>query len=155
MDDPDHEWEQEGTPMSYCCGASTIGFIGSYRQQSVMVHQVPLLYCPVCHDVQVHPAVKEEFELVVDYAKEDRVREVTLRETITPEMIEEWKEYGISFQEDADFEPILREQIDHSLDLLRVSKILNDKEWGEELKKRLKALTTQLKKLEEQKEESR
>jgi hypothetical protein len=141
--------------MSFCCGASTIGFVGSYRQQTIMVHQVPLLYCPVCHDVQVHPAVKEEFELVVEYAKEDRVEEVTLRETITPEMIDEWKEYGISFQENEDLEPILREQIDHSLDLLRVSKVLKDKDWGEELKHRLQVLTTRLKKLEEQKEGSK
>lgn len=141
--------------MSYCCGASTIGFIGSYRKQSIMVHKVPLLYCPVCHDVQVHPAVKEEFELVVEYAREDRVKEVTLRDTITPEMIDEWKEYGISFQDSEDIEPILREQIDHSLDLLRVSKVLNDKEWGEELKNRLRVLTDQLKKLDKQKEESK
>lgn len=141
--------------MSYCCGASTIGFIGSYRYESVMVHKVPLQYCPVCHDVQVHPLVKEEFELVVEYAREDRVREVTLRDTITPEMIAEWKEFGVSFQESEDFESILREQIDHSLDLLRVSKVLNDKEWGEELKHRLHMLSDQLKKLEKQKEESR
>ncbi|MFC7441916.1 hypothetical protein [Laceyella putida] len=141
--------------MGYCCGASMIGFIGSYRQQSIMVHQVPLMFCPVCHSIEVHPAVKEEFDLVVEYAQEDRVREVTLRETITPEMIAEWKEAGISFQETDDLEPILREQIDHSLDLLRVSKVLNDKEWGEELKHRLSVLTTQLKKLEQQKEESR
>jgi hypothetical protein len=141
--------------MSYCCGASTIGFIGSYRQQSVMVHQVPLLWCPVCHVVEVHPAVREEFELVVEYAKEDRASEVTLRETITPEMIAEWKEYGISFQETDDLEPILREQIDHSLDLLLVSKILGDPEWGEELKNRLKVLTNRLRKLEQQKEGSK
>jgi len=151
----DHEREEEGKAVSYCCGASTIGFVGSYRHSSVMVHQVPLMYCPVCHEVEVHPAVKEELELVVEYAKEDRAKEVTLRETITPEMIAEWKENGISFQETDDLEPVLREQIDHSLDLLRVSKVLNDTEWGEELKNRLKVLTTQLKKLEQQKEESR
>ncbi|WP_124728163.1 hypothetical protein [Staphylospora marina] len=140
--------------MSFCCGASTIGFIGSYRKHSVMVHQIPLLWCPVCHVVEVHPAVREEFELVVEYAREDRVREVTLRETITPDLIEEWKEYGISFQENDDLEPVLREQIDHSLDLLRVSKILGDAEWGEELKHRLKVLTNRLQKMEQQKEGS-
>lgn len=140
--------------MSYCCGASKIGMIGTLRQQSVLVHHVPLVYCPVCHDVKLHPAVSEEFELVVDYAKEDRVKETTLREKITPEMIAEWKEYGVSFQETEDMEMILREQIDHSLDLLRVSKVLEDQEWGEELKARLKVLTERLKKCEEQKESS-
>lgn len=141
--------------MSYCCGASTIGFIGSYKDASVIVHQVPMLVCPVCHEVEVHPAVKEELELVIEYAKEDRAKEVTLRETITPEMIAEWKEYGISFQDTDDIESVIREQIDHSLDLLRVSKVLNDSEWGEELKNRLRVLTSQLKKVEQQKEGSK
>lgn len=141
--------------MSYCCGASTIGFIGSYKDASVIVHQVPMFVCPVCHEVEVHPAVREELELVIEYAREDRAKEVTLRDTITPEMIAEWKEYGISFQDSNDLESVIREQIDNSLDLLRISKMLNDTEWEEELKKRLRVLTGQLKRVEQQKEESR
>ena len=138
----------------YCCGATMIGAIGSLRKHSVFVHNVPLLYCPVCHEIEVHPAIKEEFELVVQYAVEDGVKETTLREKIDPELIAEWKEYCISFQE-GDLEPILREQIDHSLDLLSATKQLGDQEWGEELKNRLKVLTARLKRLEEQKESSR
>ncbi|MBA4494840.1 YgiT-type zinc finger protein [Paenactinomyces guangxiensis] len=141
--------------MSYCCGASRIGLIGTLRQQSILVHHVPLLYCPVCHEVEVHPAIKEEFELVIEYAQEDHVKEATLREEISPDMIAEWKEYCVSFQEDDDVESILREQIDHSLDLLRVSKVLSDTEWGDELKVRLKILTERLKKVEQQKESSK
>lgn len=138
----------------YCCGAVMIGAIGSLRKQSVFVHNVPLLYCPVCHEIEVHTAVKEEFDLVVQYAVEDGVKETTLREQIAPELIEEWKENVISFQE-GDLEPILREQIDYALDLLSVSKQLNDREWGEQLKNRLKVLTARLRRLEEQKESSR
>ncbi|SEM90293.1 hypothetical protein [Lihuaxuella thermophila] len=141
--------------MSYCCGASKIGMVGTLRQQSIVVHHVPMLYCPVCHDIEVHPAVKEEFELVVEYAKEDRVKETTLREVVNPDMVAEWKEFCVSFQEDGDLEAILREQIDHSLDLLRISKILSNDEWGEELKVRLKVLTERLKKVEQQKESSK
>ncbi|SHF30193.1 YgiT-type zinc finger domain-containing protein [Seinonella peptonophila] len=138
----------------YCCGAAMIGAIGSLRKHSVFVHNVPLLYCPVCHEIEVHPAVKEEFELVVQYAVEDGVKETTLRDKIDPELIAEWKEYCVSFQE-ADLEPILREQIDYSLDLLSATKQLGDAEWGEELKNRLKVLTGRLKRLEEQKESSK
>lgn len=137
----------------YCCGAAMIGAIGSMRKHTVFVHNVPLLYCPVCHEIEVHTAVKEEFDLVVQYAVEDGVKETTLREQIAPELIEEWKEYVVSFQE-GDLEPVLREQIDYALDLLSVSKQLNDSKWGEELKNRLKVLTTRLKRLEEQKENS-
>lgn len=130
-----------------------IGAIGSLRKHSVFVHNVPLLYCPVCHEIEVHPAIKEEFELVVQYAVEDGVKETTLREKIDPELIVEWKEYCISFQE-GDLEPVLREQIDYSLDLLSATKQLGDREWGEELKNRLKVLTARLRRLEEQKEGS-
>jgi YgiT-type zinc finger domain-containing protein len=137
----------------YCCGAAMIGAIGSLRKHSVFVHNVPLLYCPVCHEIEVHPAIKEEFELVVQYAVEDGVKETTLREKIDPELIVEWKEYCISFQE-GDLEPVLREQIDYSLDLLSATKQLGDREWGEELKNRLKVLTARLRRLEEQKEGS-
>ncbi|MBD1370812.1 hypothetical protein IC620_00360 [Hazenella sp. IB182357] len=131
--------------MSYCCGASMIGFIGSLRKQQVLVHHVPLLYCPVCHDVSVNPSVRDEFELVVEHANQDRVKEVTLRDEITPDMINEWRTVCVSFQEDDDFLAILYEQIDSALDLLRVAKIIQDKKWSEELKFRLKVLTERLK----------
>lgn len=138
----------------YCCGAAMIGAIGSLRKHTVFVHNVPLLYCPVCHEIEIHPSVKEEFDLVVQYAVEDGVKETTLRDQIDPDLIEEWKEYCVTFQE-GDLEPVLREQVDYALDLLSASKQLGDLEWGEELKNRLKVLTTRLKRLEEQKEGSR
>ncbi|RAL21865.1 hypothetical protein [Thermoflavimicrobium daqui] len=140
--------------MSFCCGASMIGMVGTLSHQHVKVHHVPLLCCPVCQNVVVHPAIKEEFDLVVEYAKEDQVKEITLRESINPEMLIEWKEICVSFQED-DIDHVLREQIDHSLDLLSVAKLLSDSEWEEDLKNRLRVLSLRLRKLEENKESSR
>jgi hypothetical protein len=130
--------------MSFCCGASMIGVVGTLKHQSVKVHHVPLLCCPVCNNIVVHPAVKEEFDLVVEYAQEDRVKEITLRETITPEMIVEWKEICVSFQGD-----------DHSLDLLSTAKLLNDIDWQDALKNRLKVLSARLKEFEQHKESSK
>lgn len=138
--------------MVYCCGASMIGMIGNFRKKSIQVNQVPLLFCPVCHDVQVHPDVAEEFELVLEHAQKDRVNETTLYEKIDPDMIQRWSEKCFSFQLD-DVESVIREQIDLSLDLLRVSK--PDLEWAEELKLRLKVLSDHLRQLEKQKESSR
>jgi hypothetical protein len=140
--------------MSFCCGASMIGVVGTLKHQSVKVHHVPLLCCPVCNNIVVHPAVKEEFDLVVEYAQEDRVKEITLRETITPEMIVEWKEICVSFQGD-DAEVVIREQIDHSLDLLSTAKLLNDIDWQDALKNRLKVLSARLKEFEQHKESSK
>src|SRR3954451_14897573 len=137
--------------MIYCCGASMIGMVGSLKQKSVKVHQVPLLFCPVCHNVEVHPAAKEQFDLVLEYALEDRVKETSLYEQVDPELMATWKESCFSFQED-DVEAVLREQIDLSLDLLLISK--PDQSLANELKNRLRVLSKRLIQLERQKESS-
>lgn len=137
--------------MIYCCGASMIGMIGTVSHKTVKIYNVPVLICPVCQSLEIHPAVNEQFELVLEYALEDRVKETTLYEQIDPELIESWKEYCFSFQTN-DAESVIREQIDLALDLLRICK--PDDSWAEELKRRLKVLSQRLKYLEEQKENS-
>ncbi|SDY16699.1 hypothetical protein [Thermoactinomyces sp. DSM 45892] len=138
--------------MIYCCGASMIGKIGTIVRKQVSVHQVPVLYCPVCQKRHVHPAVKEQFELVVEYAIEDRVKETTLYDRIDHKMLKKWKEYSFSFEEDDNQESILREQIDLALDLLRICK--PDYDWADLLKIRLKVLSEKLRNLEISKENS-
>lgn len=132
-----------------------VGMIGTLRQQSVLVHHVPLLRCPVCGEIEIHHEMREEFELLVTYAVEDGEKEIALRKMITLDMLAHWKEYSVSFQEDEDMEPVLREQIDYSIDLLRVARILGDDSWLEEIKHRLHVLGDNLKKCEQQKEGSR
>lgn len=138
--------------MIYCCGASMIGKIGTIGQKKVLVHQVPILYCPVCQKSHVHPAVKEQFELVVEYATEDGVKETTLYDRIDPNMLKKWKELSFSFEEEDNHEMILREQIDLALDLLRICK--PDYDWADLLKARLKVLSEKLRNLEISKENS-
>ncbi|MDQ0416145.1 hypothetical protein J2Z48_000303 [Croceifilum oryzae] len=138
--------------MIYCCGASMIGKIGTIVRKQVSVHQVPVLYCPVCQKRHVHPAVKEQFELVVEYAIEDRVKETTLYDRIDPKMLKKWKESSFSFEEEDNQESILREQIDLALDLLRICK--PDYDWADLLKIRLKVLSEKLRNMEISKENS-
>lgn len=140
------------TVLSYCCGASMIGYIGQIRKGGVLVYAVPLLYCPICCELQVHPAVLEEFELVLEFACEDEVDEVIFCAEITTDMIAEWGEECISFTDESDLYQLFKDQIDHSLDLLNLSCTIGDNGWREELKNRLKVLTYRVKYLEEQKE---
>ncbi len=135
--------------MSFCCGATMIGAVGSLRQGSILVHNVPLFYCPVCHQMEVYPVVKDEFELVVELARGDGVHEVYMRESIDSEVLDEWKEYVTSFQQDNP-EVILREQVDMALDLLGVARWLEDRAWEEELKIRLQVLSRQIRRLNQQ-----
>lgn len=132
--------------MSYCCGATMICKVGTLRHGATWVHNVPLYYCPVCHQVEVHPKVKNEFDLLVEYAQEDSAREVNLKDYIDEEMVAEWKENCTSFQEDNP-EEILQEQIDMALDLLGVAKQLGDNQWVADLKYRLQVLSSKLAKL--------
>ncbi|MDR6225926.1 hypothetical protein [Desmospora profundinema] len=125
--------------MGFCCGATMVGAVGTLRQGSTLVHNVPLLFCPVCHHVEVHHAVEDEFQLMLEYAQGDGAREVNLIDTIEPDMIAEWKECCTSFQ-DGHPEAVLREQIDMALDLMGVAKTLGDKEWEDSLKGRLHIL---------------
>ncbi|OYD07490.1 hypothetical protein [Paludifilum halophilum] len=130
--------------MGFCCGATMVGAVGTLRQGSTLVHNVPLLYCPVCHRVEVHQAVQDEFDLLLEYAREDGAREVNLRDEVDEEMIEEWKETCTSFQQGQP-ETVLREQIDMALDLMGVAKQIHDEEWERALKNRLQIMSDRLK----------
>lgn len=126
--------------MSFCCGASMVGAIGTMRHGNTYVHNLPMLVCPVCHQVEVHHAVMEEFDILMEYAESDAAREVDFAEYIDPSRMEEIFENCISCVSD-DPQHILEVQIDMALDLLLVAKQLQDAEWEWILKKRLKVLS--------------
>ncbi|MEN9406246.1 MAG: hypothetical protein RLZ12_530 [Bacillota bacterium] len=126
-----------------------LGYIGQISKKGVTVYSVPLLYCPVCCALKVHPAILDEFELVLDFALEDEVDEVIFCAEITDEMLEEWSEECISFTSEDDLYQLFQAQVDHSLALLSLSRILKDDKWREELKHRLKILTCRIKRLKQ------
>lgn len=126
--------------MSFCCGASMVGAIGTMRQGKTAIHNLPMLFCPVCHQVEVHNAVTEEFDILMEYAEADAAREVDFAEYIDPSRLDEIFENCISRVSD-DPQHIFEVQIDMALDLLNIAKQLQDAEWEWILKKRLKVLS--------------
>ena len=126
--------------MSFCCGASMVGAIGTMRHGKTYVHNLPMLFCPVCHQVEVHNAVMEEFDILIDYAESDAAREVDFAEYIDPSRMEDIFENCISCVTE-DPHQIFEVQIDMALDLLIIAKKLKDLEWEMMLKKRLKVLS--------------
>lgn len=132
--------------MSFCCGASMVGATGTFRHLRTYVHNVPMLICPVCHHVEVHSSVGEEYEILVDFAEADGAREVDFSEYIDPSRLEGIFENCISCVNE---EPahIFETQINMALDLLLFAKQLQDKKWEMELKKRLKVLVEKRQKM--------
>lgn len=120
-----------------------IGTTGAIRSEGVVVHHVPLVACPVCHKVEVHHAVREEFDLLVEYAQGDGARHVNFKDYVASENMAVLMENCTSVEGGNPVE-LYQEQIDHALDLLGVSKQLNDSAWEQTLKERLKVLTKRL-----------
>lgn len=128
--------------MGFCCGASMVGAIGTVRYKKTLIHQVPIIYCPICHAFQVYPKVKDEYEILAEYAHADRAGEVTFSDYVDLSDKEDLFEDCISY--DGSSESALREQIDHALDLLVVANKLGEDDWKKDLLNRLKVLSKRL-----------
>lgn len=135
--------------MSFCCGASMIGAFGSLRHYKTQIHNVPILYCPVCNRIDVHSDISEEYELLSEYAHEDFAPEVDFRDFVSNETMKKVFENCISIDH-GNISEVLHSQIDNALDLLAVAKQLEDQDWEKTLKHRLKKLSRRLKRLEAQ-----
>jgi hypothetical protein len=133
--------------MSFCCGASMIGAFGTMKHQRSYIHDVPILYCPVCQKVEVHPSVREEYDILSDYAQSDKAPEVYFSEyvevTDKEALFEDCIDVDASSAQD-----MLRSQIDNALDLLSLAKNMKDSQWQEQLYQRLKVLSKRLKRYE-------
>lgn len=127
--------------MSFCCGASMIGSFGTLRHFNTLIHNVPIVLCPICHRMEVHPAIEAEYEILVEYANGDQAPEVDFKDfvTVDPHMFE-----NCTMTDGGSFEDVLKQQIDIALDLLGAATQLHDEEWRLELKKRLQTLSERL-----------
>lgn len=125
--------------MSFCCGASMVGTKGTLKHYRTQVHNVPLLFCPVCHRVEVHYKVENEYEILAEYAHGDGASEVDFQDFVTED---EDTIFGNCVNVESE-EPmdIVLSQIDISLDLLSVAKQIQDKKWESDLKKRLAVMS--------------
>lgn len=108
--------------MSFCCGAGMIGSIGSVRHYKTLVHNVPIMFCPVCDRIEVHPAIEGEYEILVEYAQGDRAPEVDFADFVSVDNTSELFENCTMTDEAGSFADVLKQQIDISLDLLGVAK---------------------------------
>lgn len=132
--------------MSFCCGASMIGTKGTLTHYRTQVHNVPLLYCPVCQRIEVHYKVEGEYEILAEYAHGDGESEIDFQDYVL-EDDEEIFANCVSIDSDNKMEAV-RNQIDLSLDLLGVAKQMEDKRWQIELKRRLAVMSQKLEKLQ-------
>ncbi|CAI6018369.1 hypothetical protein PAECIP112173_00152 [Paenibacillus sp. JJ-100] len=125
--------------MSYCCGASMVGTKGTLKHYRTQVHNVPLLFCPVCHRVEVHYKVENEYEILAEYAHGDGASEIDFQDYVTED--EDAIFENCINRESEDAMVIVQRQIDMSLDLLRLAKEMKDEKWESELKRRLAVMS--------------
>ena len=125
--------------MSYCCGASMVGTKGTLKHYRTQVHNVPLLFCPVCHRVEVHYKVENEYEILAEYAHGDGASEIDFQDYVTED--EDAIFENCINRESEDAMVIVQRQIDMSLDLLRLAKEMKDEKWESELKRRLTVMS--------------
>jgi len=136
--------------MSFCCGASMIGTKGSIRHLRTQIHNVPILFCPVCHRIEVHHLVEDEYEILAEYAQGDGATEVDFEDYSDAPSRDILFENCVS-QENEDPLSLVTNQIDMALDLLRVAKALDDVEWEYQLKNRLRVMSGRRDKLRKKK----
>ncbi|MGF7046701.1 hypothetical protein J2T13_001199 [Paenibacillus sp. DS2015] len=125
--------------MSFCCGASMVGTKGTLKHYRTQVHNVPLLFCPVCHRVEVHYKVENEYEILAEYAHGDGAFEVDFQDYVMED--EETIFENVVNRETEDPTSIVQNQIDMALDLLSVAKLIEDEKWERELKQRLAVMS--------------
>lgn len=132
--------------MSFCCGASMIGTKGTLKHIRTRIHNVPILFCPVCQRIEVHYLAYNEYEILAEYAHGDGAPEVDFAEYVD-EMDAATLYANCVNHEEEDALAVVQSQIDMALDLLMVSKELHDKEWECQLTKRLQVLSRRQAKL--------
>ena len=127
--------------MSFCCGAGMIGSFGTLRHFRTLVHNVPVMYCPVCNRMEVHPAIEGEYEILVEYAQGDDAPEVNFSDFVEqmPELFE-----NCTMTDEGNYEDVLKQQIDRALDLLGIATQMDDQDWRFELRARLQKLSDKL-----------
>ncbi|MBP3965708.1 MULTISPECIES: hypothetical protein [Paenibacillus] len=131
--------------MSFCCGASMIGTNGTLKHFRTHIHNVPILFCPVCHRVEIHHMIENEYEILAEYAHGDGASEVDFIEYVEQEDKELFE--NCVNNENEDPMDVVTNQIDMALDLLSFAKQIADEAWEAELKKRLGVLNQRRNKL--------
>lgn len=136
--------------MSFCCGASMIGTKGTLKHFRTQINNVPIVFCPVCHRVEVHYKVEQEYDLLAEFAHDDGAAEVDFLQFVDDKSGADLFDNCVNHDEEDPFQ-IVGSQIDMSLDLLTIAKNLQDVEWEQQLKRRLAILSSRRNKLQNRK----
>lgn len=126
-----------------------IGTKGTLKHIRTQIHNVPILFCPVCHHIEVHYLVENEYEILAEYAHGDGAAEVDFIEYVDGK--DHLLHDNCVNHEGEEPMDIVRCQIDMALDLLGFAKTIEDQEWEEQLMKRLQMLSTRRDKLKNKK----
>jgi hypothetical protein len=140
---------REGVNMGFCCGASMTGTIGTVKHFNSYIHQVPILYCPICQSIEVYSKVKEDYEILADYAHSDHAPDVYFNDYVETEDLEDLFIDCIDIESQLNTS-VLRSHIDHALDLLSIAKKFEDNEWEKQLYHRLKILSERLRRYQQE-----
>ncbi|MBB3154327.1 hypothetical protein FHS16_004409 [Paenibacillus endophyticus] len=122
-----------------------IGTKGTLKHFRTHIHNVPIVFCPVCHRVDIHYLIENEYEILAEYAHGDGAAEVDFQEYVEQEgmaLLENCVNH-----ENEDPMDVVHSQIDMALDLLSFAKQIEDTEWQLVLKKRLGMLNNRRNKL--------
>ncbi len=127
-----------------------IGTRGTLKHMRTRIQNVPLLFCPVCHRVEVHYLIENEYEILAEYAHGDGASEIDFDDFVDLKHTAKLYDNCVNVEDEDPLE-VVRTQIDMALDLLPVAKSLSDEEWEEQLKNRLKVLSSRYAKLRNKK----
>lgn len=125
---------------NFCCGASKVGKISSIVNDDLLVHQVPVLYCPVCKDVEVHPDIKARVDMLTKHAKANGFSELFCQGKLDIHQYDELFE-NCSTVDRGDQHGVVQSQIDIALGLLTFARNIKDEVWEQEIKERLTSLS--------------
>lgn len=125
-----------------------VGTRGTLQQCRTKIHHVPLLYCPVCHRVEVHHLVESEYEILMEYARGEALTEIDFMEYVDENYLDDIYVNCVNHEYEAPRD-IVRNQIDSALDLLLFAKQIKDTTWEKQLKERLHVLSERNKKLQQ------
>lgn len=124
-----------------------IGTKGTLKHYRTHIHNVPIMLCPVCHRVEIHYLIENEYEILAEYAHGDGAAEVDFQEYVEQEG-KALFENCVNHENEDPMEVVLS-QIDISLDLLSFANQIGDTQWQDELKKRLGILSGRRNKLKQ------
>jgi hypothetical protein len=122
--------------MKFCCGKDMLLTIAQLNLEHTVMTNVPVLFCLACEQMAIHPDVELEFELLKDFARGDRAGEVDLKPYVKKQELYDPKNHVEFLRMDE----VVRNHIDHALELYSLAQSAEDPEWKEDILKRLVAL---------------